>query len=88
MLIGVNNVNKYKIAAWATGGHYGTGVYEIHNEKGQYEGLISIALLKEKGLVRRIDHNEKAEEFLNTDEGRKFFLQNRRISLCNILCRK
>lgn len=71
-------MQKLEICAWATGGDYGVGVYEIHNEKGEYQGLISIALLKAKGLVRRVDHYKKAEEYLNTDEGRSFFLRYRR----------
>ncbi|TPG86859.1 hypothetical protein EEL32_12160 [Brevibacillus laterosporus] len=67
-----------KIKAWATGGPYGVGVYEIHDSVGGSLGLLDVQKLKDKGLVRRIDHSKKAEDYLNTDEGRAFFLANRR----------
>lgn len=69
-----------KIACWATGGKYGSGVYEVHGHSGLFRGLIPVSLFKEKGLVKRIDHTKRAEQFLNTDEGKKFFLENRSFS--------
>lgn len=64
-----------EIAAWATGGKFGSGVYEIHKD-GRYAGLVSVSHLKDKGLVRRIDHTKKVEAFLNTEEGRKWFKES------------
>lgn len=61
-----------KISAWATGGRYGAGVYEIHRD-GRYAGLVSVNRMKQMGLVKRIDHTKKAEAFLNTEEGQKWF---------------
>lgn len=66
-----------RIKAWATGWKYGVGVYEIHDENGHFQGLVPVQKLKEMGFVRRIDHSKKAEEFLNTNNGREWFLQNR-----------
>jgi len=67
---------QLKICVWATGGRYGSGVYEIHRGN-MYAGLIWVSAMKEKGLVRRIDHTKKATEFLNTDEGREWFKRNK-----------
>ncbi|MNM07328.1 hypothetical protein D3C81_173690 [compost metagenome] len=69
-----------KISCWATGGPFGVGVYEIHDEHERFLGYAPVAELKEKGLVRRIDHNKKVEEFLNTDEGKEWFKMNRRLN--------
>ncbi|AKG36113.1 hypothetical protein [Paenibacillus durus] len=69
-----------KISCHATGGPYGAGVYEIHDEHNRFLGLCSVPALKELGVVRRIDHYRKAEAFLNTAAGREWFMQNRRFS--------
>ncbi len=73
------NASKYTIACFATGGPFGAGAYEVHDEDGKYRGCCSVMALKEKGLVHRIDQSKKAEAFLNTDEGRNWFKENRTI---------
>lgn len=69
-----------KVSAWVTGGIYGKGVYEIHGKNG-FAGYLRISPLKEKGLVKRIDHTKKINEWLNTEEGRAYFSKNRRTNL-------
>ncbi|TKH35978.1 hypothetical protein C1I59_13570 [Paenibacillus polymyxa] len=70
---------QLKIVCWATGFKFAKGVYEIHNQDGRFRGFCSVEALKDKGLVRRIDHTKKAEAFLNTDEGRSWFRRNRTV---------
>ncbi|ODB61402.1 hypothetical protein [Paenibacillus polymyxa] len=70
---------QLKIVCWATGFKFGAGTYEVHDQDGGFRGFCSVAKLKEKGLVRRIDHTKKAEAFLNTDEGRAWFRKNRTV---------
>ncbi|AIW41806.1 hypothetical protein [Paenibacillus polymyxa] len=70
---------QLKIVCWATGFKFENGAYEVHSQDGRFQGFCSVASLKEKGLVRRIDHTKKAEVFLNTDEGRAWFRKNRTV---------
>lgn len=69
-----------KIKAWATGGPYGSGIYEIHDNSEGFQGYLPVQNLKDKGLVRRIDHTKKADGYLSTPEGEAYFLANRTLS--------
>lgn len=72
-------MSNLKITCFASGGLFGSGVYEIHGEGGEYRGTVPVSALREMGLVKRSDKTKRANEFLNTEEGRKWFLTNRRL---------
>lgn len=75
-------MGQLTIRAWGTSRRKGVlvaGVYEIH-DAGSFVGYAPILPLKALGYVKRVDHNRKAEEFLNTEEGQQWFKRNRTFS--------
>ncbi|QYY44746.1 hypothetical protein ACKE5C_19310 (plasmid) [Aneurinibacillus thermoaerophilus] len=79
----MDDITEIKIAFMAWGGMYGKGIYEVRY---YFDGLIGqrtfnsvivpVSVFKEKGLVRRIDHHKKADEWLNTAEGKRWLVEN------------
>lgn len=61
--------------ACAKGGMFGSGVqeYEVKDSEGRRTRLyVPVGDLKERGLTKRYDHFKRAEEWLNTDEGKEY----------------
>lgn len=72
-----------QIRAWSTTKRKGKlvdGVYEVHVD-GRFQGYAPIIPLKEKGLVKRVNACGEVERFLNTDEGKSWFVNNRRFNV-------
>lgn len=51
------------------------GVYEVKIDGQFSHKYLPLLELKEKSGVKRIDHNKKIEEWLNSTEGRKWALE-------------
>lgn len=51
------------------------GVYEVRIHGQQSHKYLPLLELKEKSGVKRIDHNAKIEEWLNSSEGRKWAIE-------------
>lgn len=57
------------------GGKLIGGVYEVRIHGQQGHKYLPLLELKERSGVKRIDHNRKIEEWLNSKEGRKWALE-------------
>lgn len=64
-----------KVACWATIGP--KRVYEIHDRQDRFYGYVDVNKLQKLGHVKRINHTEKTNDFINTPEGKRWVAQNR-----------
>lgn len=77
------DIEQIEIAFMAWGGQFGKGIYEIRyffkneSKRRVFDSvMVTVSVFKNKGLVRRIDHTKKTNEWLNTQEGKQWFFEN------------
>ena len=67
-----------------TGSFGSLKVFECHEYEGKQKigcKIININPLKEKGIINRISDIRKAEKYLNTEEGMKFYTEAQHINI-------
>ncbi|ASJ54887.1 hypothetical protein BP422_15720 [Brevibacillus formosus] len=74
----LKDIAKVEGVASAKGGMFGEGVQEYRvtdSENRSIHLYVPVNFLKEKGLTKRYDFMKKAEEWLNTEEGKQYLYQ-------------
>lgn len=75
MTVNHKNIEHIATLTMRRGGKLVGGVYEVKIDGQLSHKYLPLLELKEKSGVKRIDHNKKIEEWLNSDEGRKWALE-------------